>query len=603
MSTTWWSQLSKQEKEDQDGRASESQLCEKDQRLQKQPNDDADLSPGELTFEEDTAGGMGRHLGVTSCTLLIIGKIIGTGIFSTPSSVLSGVGSVGASLMLWVLGFLLSFCGLFIWLEFGTMFPRSGGEKVYLEAVYRKPKYLATIVFSANAILLGFTASGCIVFASNTLVAANQPVGRWNERGIALGVMFFVTLLHGLTPKTGVLIMNLLSIIKIIILVFVVVTGWVVLSGKTSVADPYYNFRNAFAGSSTSSNDYATATFKVLFAYSGWSSVNYVMNNVRNPVRTLKISASLGLGICAVLYLLANVAYFSAATKIEIEESGVTVAALFFGNVFGSVAERALSVFIALSALGNVITSTFSASRVNQELAKEGIPLPFGNKFWASNWPTGKSPLPGLIIHLIISVIVIIAPPPNIAYPFILDVEGYPQQIINFFIVIGLFYLRWKKPDAVRPFKGKQICRSSCYGGLSLYSSWLLLSSVSYQSRVSTLSFPNQTVLIAPFLKPANGVGDTPPLPYYLYCLVGIAVMVAGVLYWAAWRIVLPKVFGYELVPRKERLDDGTVVTVVSVGVFILCLLVFCVSWFCSQISFSSFRIRRCSASGIDWKC
>ncbi|KAJ8580130.1 hypothetical protein M405DRAFT_869702 [Rhizopogon salebrosus TDB-379] len=189
--------------------------------------------------------------------------------------------------------------------------------------------------------------------------------------------------------------MNGLSIFKIIILLFVVISGWVVLSGKTRVADPHANFRNAFAGSSTSSNDYATAMFKVLNAYSGWSNVNYVMNNVRNPVRTLKIAGPLGLGICAVLYLLANE---------EIDNSGVTVAALFFGNVFGTVAERALSVIVALSALGNVITVTFAASRVNQELAKEGIPLPFGNKFWASNWPTGKSPLPGLIIHLIPSV-------------------------------------------------------------------------------------------------------------------------------------------------------------------------------------------------------
>ena len=65
--------------------------------------------------------------------------------------------------MLWVLGFVLSFCGLFIWLEFGTMFPRSGGEKVYLEAVYRRPKHLATFVFAANAILLGFSALNCIV--------------------------------------------------------------------------------------------------------------------------------------------------------------------------------------------------------------------------------------------------------------------------------------------------------------------------------------------------------------------------------------------------------------------------------------------------------
>ena len=126
---------------------------------------------------------MGRHLGVFSCTLLMcvilssmyhpsfyrqcrVGRIIGTGIFSTPSSILGSVHSVGASLMLWTLGFVLSFCGLFVWLEYGTMFPRSGGEKVYLEAVYRKPKALATVIFASNAILLGFTASGCIVFAS-----------------------------------------------------------------------------------------------------------------------------------------------------------------------------------------------------------------------------------------------------------------------------------------------------------------------------------------------------------------------------------------------------------------------------------------------------
>ncbi|KAJ3555603.1 hypothetical protein NM688_g2483 [Phlebia brevispora] len=507
--------------------------------------EDADLqtSPGELTFEEDAAGGMGRHLGVFSCTLLIVGRIIGTGIFSTPSSILGSVGSVGASLMLWVLGFVLSFCGLFIWLEYGTLFPRSGGEKVYLEAVYKRPKYLATVIFAANAILLGFTASGCIVFASNILVAAGHTAGRWTERGIALGVIFFVTLLHGLTPRLGVLVMNGLSVFKIVILVFVVITGWVVLSGHTHIKDPHVNFRDAFAGSSHSSNDYATATFKVLNAYAGWSNVNYVLNNVKDPVRTLKIAGPLGLGICAVLYLLANVAYFAAASKEQILKSGVTVASLFFGNVFGHKAQQALTVFVALSALGNVITITFAASRVNQgelkELAKEGIPLPFGSRFWASNWPTGKSPLPGLIVHLIPSVIVILAPPPSVAYPFILDVEGYPQQIINFFIVAGLFWLRWKKPHLHRPFK--------VWWPLVVF---FLAASV--------------FLLVAPFLRPANGVGDTPPLPYYLYCLVGIAIMVAGVLYWAGWRILLPKVFGYELVPRKETLRDGTVITLFS---------------------------------------
>ncbi|KAI5115929.1 hypothetical protein M0805_009865 [Coniferiporia weirii] len=544
------------EKKEKNGRetAPDSRVLAAD-RAEQTTAADPSLNPGALSFEEDAAGGMGRHLGVFSCTLLIIGRIIGTGIFSTPSSILTSVHSVGASLMLWVLGFALSFAGLFVWLELGTMFPRSGGEKVYLEAVYRRPKSLATVFFASQAILLGFTASGCIVFAENILVSAGHEAGRWAERGIALGVIFFVTILHGFTPRLGIWLMNALSVFKVFILVFIIITGWVVLGGHTRVQNPHANFHNSFAGSSHSSSDYATATFKVLNAYAGWSNINYVLNEVRDPVRTLKIAGPLGLGICAVLYMLANIAYFAAATKEEILEGGVTVASLFFKQIFGSEAQRALTVFVALSALGGMSISfmlsknnstltdppfrakTFAQSRVNQELAKEGIPLPFGNKFWASNWPTGKSPLPGLIVHLIPSVIVILAPPPSVAYPFILDLEGYPSQIINLLIVLGLFYLRWEKPNAIRPFKV-----------------WWPIAVFFLAAAVF--------LIVDPFLHPSNGVGDTPPLPYYLYCLVGIGVLLAGIGYWAVWRIVLPRVFHYELLPTKETLSDGTVVTV-----------------------------------------
>ena len=74
-----------------------------------------------------------------------------------------------------------------------------------------------------------------------------------------------------------------------------------------------------------------------------WSNAAYVLNEVRRPVRTLKIAGPLGLGICGVLYLLANVAYFAAATPKEIKASGTTVAAFFFGKVFGVAAKRALA--------------------------------------------------------------------------------------------------------------------------------------------------------------------------------------------------------------------------------------------------------------------
>jgi len=277
--------------------------------------------------------------------------------------------------------------------------------------------------------------------------------------------------------------------------------------------------------------------FKVLFSYGGWQNANYILNDVKNPVRTLKIAGPLALGITSTLYIFANVSYFAASSKKDILESGTTVASLFFKNVFGMQTQQALTVFVALSALGNVLTVTYAAGRVNQELAKEGIPLPLGNCFWASNWPTQSAPLPGLILHLIPSIIVIIAPPQRVAYPFILDVAGYPAQIINLFVVLGLFYLRWSKPYLHRPFKV-----------------WLPLAFCFLVAEVF--------LLVAPFIRPANKVGDTPPLPYYLYCLIGIGVILFGVLYWAVLQLVLPYIFKFRRVPMKEILEDGTVVTV-----------------------------------------
>lgn len=211
--------------------------------------------------------------------------------------------------MLWGLGAIVAFCGLFVWLEFGCMFPRSGGEKVYLEAVYKKPKLLITIIFSTQAVVLGFTAAGCIIFASNILVAAGVTVSEWKERGIAIGVITFVTFLHTFLPKVGVAIQDALSTGKIMILCFIVVSGFVVLGGGVkSIPDPGASFRDSFKGSVHNSGVYATALFKVLNSYSGWNNAAYVLNEVKRPVRTLKIAGPLGLGICAVLYLLANVA-------------------------------------------------------------------------------------------------------------------------------------------------------------------------------------------------------------------------------------------------------------------------------------------------------
>ena len=138
---------------------------------------------------------------------------------------------------------------------------------------------------------------------------------------------------------------------------------------------------------------------------------------MKNPVKTLKLAAPLAVISLGVIYMLVNIAYFAAVPADEILNSGRGIAANFFRNVFGGTAERALSAFVAISAFGNVLSVIFSQGRIVQELGREGI-LPF-SKIWASNRPF-NAPLAGLFEHWVVSIIIMLAPPPGDAYNFIL---------------------------------------------------------------------------------------------------------------------------------------------------------------------------------------
>jgi amino acid transporter len=147
--------------------------------------------------------------------------MVGTGIFSTPSSIIAGVGSVGAALTLWVLGLAISFCGLFVWFELGCLFPRSGGEKVYLQAAYPRPRYLAITLFAVQAVLLSSTgkqtyswfnalddnwntAGGCVVFAENAVLASGHDASDSGKRIVGIMTILAVTIMHSFVPRWGV---------------------------------------------------------------------------------------------------------------------------------------------------------------------------------------------------------------------------------------------------------------------------------------------------------------------------------------------------------------------------------------------------------------
>ncbi|KZF24363.1 high affinity methionine permease [Xylona heveae TC161] len=471
-----------------------------------------------------------RKIGLTSAVFLIFNRMIGAGIFSTPSSIFSLSGSVGLSLFMWVFGFLFAAAGMAVYLEFGTALPRNGGEKNYLEFVYRRPKFLATGVYTGYVILLGWAGSNSVIFGEYILNAAQVEVNRWNQRGIGLACITTAFLIHGLALNWGLRLQNFLGIIKLLIMVIIIISGFAALGGHMHIENPH-NFDNAFEGTTGSAYGVVTALYNVIWSFIGYSNANYAMSEMRNPVRTIKIAGPLALTVVGIFYMLCNIAYFAAVPKDEILSSGRVLAASFFRNVFGPRAEQALSVFIALSAFGNVLSVIFSQGRLVQELGREGI-LPW-SRLWASNKPF-NAPLAGLFEHWVVSVIIMLAPPPGDAYNFILNVISYPLAVVNCFVAAGLAYICFNKDK----FNWSPPIKATLPVTI-----FFLLS--------------NLYLVLAPFVPPQDGQNIYKTLPYYLHCVVGFAIFGAGAIYWLIWAIVWPKLRGYRLVRTVVVEEDG----------------------------------------------
>ncbi|PVH96920.1 hypothetical protein DM02DRAFT_598370 [Periconia macrospinosa] len=464
---------------------------------------------------------LGRTITWPSAYILVISRVIGSGIFATPGVIVKSVGSVGLSLTLWVVGAIIAACGLAISLEYGSMLPRSGGEKVYLEFTYRKPRFLASTLVAVQAVLLGFTASNCIVFAQYTLFAFDIEATDFTRKALAVGLLTAITIVHGCFLKTGIWIQNFLGWVKVGLVIFMVFTGLFVVAFRPENSggqrSHFPKGADLWKDTEWSWGVISTTLFKVFYSYAG-------LSNVNNSVSVTALATA------CILYLLVNIAYFIVVPLDEIRESRELIAALFFERSFGPrLGKTILPLAVALSGAGNVMVVTFALARLNQEIARQGF-LPF-SKVLASSKPF-NAPMGGLIIHYIPSLLVIALPPSSEVYSFILEVEGYPGTIYGLAVSIGLLWLRYKRPDLKRPFKAWKIA-------------------VVFRIMLSL------ALLAAPFFPPRDGT-ETGGIWYATYAVVGISIIVFGLVYWYVWTRLIPRLKGYRLEEATSPNADGS---------------------------------------------
>lgn len=478
----------------------------------------------------------GRHLGLFSTIVLFVSRILGSGIFSLASGVFRDCGrSVFLFFIAWLLAAVLAFSGLYIFLEMGSLVPRSGGSKVFLEFIYEKPKLLATVAFSVYSVAFGFTISNALVFGEYFLRAIGVETTDFRTRATGLLFLYFASGIHGVSVHHGVRIQNFIGILKLALMVVMIGTGIYVVFFPSSItkieSNLHMNDIFTIRGTVTPSS-FASAIIKSSFAFGGWNAIHTVSNEIQDPIRTFKIAGPTSLGVIAITYFFTNLAYLVVIAPEELANSGTLVGSILFEKVFGDRIGRQLLTFaVALCAGGNVFVVMYTISRASQEVFREGY-LPF-SRFMSSNWPFG-SPLPTLTLSVSITTIIFIVCPQGDIYNYIVALEGYPNQIVIALIAIGIFIIRRRYPDLRAPI------RSSLVGTTLV----LIITAYLVISPLISKTSPNPP-----------GMENWPS-----YAVVALFIVFLCILYWFLRFKFFPWLNRYELKPEEVTLDDGLVI-------------------------------------------
>ncbi|KAK9350632.1 Y+L amino acid transporter [Lipomyces doorenjongii] len=495
--------------------------------------------------DDDLAGGspvehenpLGYNVDLFTAVYLVISGVVGTGIFATPGSILKSMGSVGASYVLWIVGFIIALFQVFVYIEYVTYFKkRSGGEVAYLEQAYPKPQFLIPTLFAAITVIFSYLNSSALAFGQFVLNSAQVTPTTWRERGIGVGVLTAVAIAAALSTKWSLKLSNVLGFFKVVTLLFISISGLVVLGGHTRVKDPLANFKNSWEGTTTDAQAITNAIIKASFSYGGTQYVFNVVGESKNPLKIYRYFVPGTMVLIFVLYILVVTALFAGGGTVNDIKSGNNLAAgLFFKNTFGTEKSvKALDSLVALSALGHLIAAIVSQSRALRECGRQGV-LPFP-KFWVQSKPFG-TPIGPLFIVWLVNTIVMIAPPAGDAYNFIVDLGGFSTYIFNLILVIGLLLVR----------------RQRRARGLG-YVGW----KTPLPIIIITILFDAFVIAIA-FVPPKNGtlIGSDVSFFYATYAIVSVGVIGLCILYYLVWSKVLPKIGGYQRRTLNYSLSNG----------------------------------------------
>jgi APA family basic amino acid/polyamine antiporter len=415
---------------------------------------DATALTGVAATRRASGPSLQRVLGLWSAIAIVIGTVIGSGVFLVPSAMIRYVGSVQSLFVVWVVAGLLSLFGALTYAELAAALPEAGGEYVYLSEAYgpfwgflygwtqfwvAKSGSIATLAAGFYTYLTVFTP----VLATTVCTVPLHIGPRGSLLEIHYGQLIAIVLILLLAGVNYVGVRSGGNVQVIVTVIKMLLIGGLVLVGLFSGRGDFSHFTMHVSSVGCMAGFFA-AMVSALWAYDGWNNVSMVSSEIREPHRNLPRALIFGTSAVIATYLALNISYFYVLTPAQVASSH-RVAGDVMLSLYGNAASRAVAVAVMISIFAALNGSILSGSRIPYAMARDGLFFHYA----AAVHPKYKTPGNAMILLSLWSCIVVLSGWYDDLYNFVI----FGSWILYLMTALSVIVLRRKRPDLPRPYR------------------------------------------------------------------------------------------------------------------------------------------------------
>ena len=398
-----------------------------------------------------------KGLGLTSATTLVMGSMIGSGIFIVSADIARQVKSPGLLLLCWIIGAILTIIAALSYGELADAMPHAGGQYVYLREAFGR---LWAFLFGWSSFIViqsGTIAAVAVAFAKftgvfmpsvsagNYLVGSGK-IGLTTQQLLAIAIVLILTLVNTRGIRTGAIVQNVFTVAKVISLVGLAGLGFLMGRNPTAMAANFHDFWRGASWSWACVAVVGTAMVGPLFSSDAWNNITFTAGEVRNPKRDLPLSLGVGVGVVSSLYVACNFVYLSVLTLPQIQTAPEDrVATAVVAVMFGAVATKIMAAAIMISTFGCVNGLILSGARVYYTMAHDNL---FFRGAGELN-PKTHAPDFALWIQCAWTILLTLSG----QYGDLLDYVIFAVLLFYMLTIGALFRLRHTRPDMERPYR------------------------------------------------------------------------------------------------------------------------------------------------------